>query len=628
MKPTSILLMVAFAWSLLISDLQSQQFSYLPSTPQPNRKITISYNPAGGLLENVTAIEAAAYQFSEAANEPIAIELTLSRRGKIWSSTFIPDSSARAIFIVFSSEDLIDNGEPEGYRILLTDARHKDLPGTHAALAHAYFLGLQLIGLPRNTQLAMEHLQQELARFPAQKNKHRDLYWQLLLATDKRTGKDRILAEADSLATKGDLSLSEKELLTTWYDYLQQPEKAEALKKEIRAADPFGELVQSERLQKFYTEKDLSAKSSQLQQFKKDFPQSGRIADMEMMLINDYVTAQQYDDAIAFLETEITKPNSMLYNTVAWDMVKKDIQLDKAADLARQAIALARRELDAPTTKKPAYLTSNQWRISRQASLGYILDTYAYALYKLNRLNESIPVFAEAVQLTLQSNSDINERYVRALLDAGLSQQAYDFLNGLFQAGKSSSAFEALLKTAYQQVKGSEDGFAEHFATLKASASTKLRAKLQREMLNEVAPDFTLVDLAGNSVSLQSLRGKVVILDFWATWCGPCLASFPGMQQAVEKFKADDQVQFLFINTWERGEDAQQRVANFIKKKNYPFHVLLDSNHEVVTAYGVEGIPTKFVIDKNGMIRFKSVGYGGDAGKMVDELSLMIDMVR
>ena len=86
---------------------------------------------------------------------------------------------------------------------------------------------------------------------------------------------------------------------------------------------------------------------------------------------------------------------------------------------------------------------------------------------------------------------------------------------------------------------------------------------------------------------------------------------------AVDKFKSDESVAFLFINTWERSSDVKKMVADFLEKKNYRFHVLLDSDNKVVEAYGVEGIPTKFIIDKNGKIRFKSVGFGGDAEKLV-----------
>jgi cytochrome c biogenesis protein CcmG/thiol:disulfide interchange protein DsbE len=74
------------------------------------------------------------------------------------------------------------------------------------------------------------------------------------------------------------------------------------------------------------------------------------------------------------------------------------------------------------------------------------------------------------------------------------------------------------------------------------------------------APDFNLRDLEGNEVSLANHRKKVAVLDFWATWCAPCIKSFPAMQMAVDKYKRDPDVTFLFITTWEQKPNAQQSV--------------------------------------------------------------------
>ena len=84
-------------------------------------------------------------------------------------------------------------------------------------------------------------------------------------------------------------------------------------------------------------------------------------------------------------------------------------------------------------------------------------------------------------------------------------------------------------------------------------------------MLDEEAPQFTLKNLDGETISLTSLKGKTVILDFWATWCGPCKASFPGMQEVVKKYENDENVSLLFVDTFEDGKKREENVAKFIK---------------------------------------------------------------
>src|SRR5690606_5039902 len=133
---------------------------------------------------------------------------------------------------------------------------------------------------------------------------------------------------------------------------------------------------------------------------------------------------------------------------------------------------------------------------------------------------------------------------------------------------------------------------------------------LMKKALSQEAPEFELKDVDGNTVRLADLRGKVVVLDFWATWCGPCKASFPAMQKAVDKYADDPNVMFLFVHTWDRVNDPTKDAKDYVVSNNYSFEVLMDlrdvetRESAVAKAYGVRGIPTKVIIDPKGQIRF------------------------
>ncbi len=117
------------------------------------------------------------------------------------------------------------------------------------------------------------------------------------------------------------------------------------------------------------------------------------------------------------------------------------------------------------------------------------------------------------------------------------------------------------------------------------------------------AADFTLTDIAGKQVRLSSLRGKVVLLDFWATWCGPCRIEMPSIQKLHREFKARGLV-VLGVN---QGEDAL-KVRPFLKKYGYDFGIVLDQDQTVGTSYQVSSIPALFIIDRAGIIRSHFVG--------------------
>lgn len=118
------------------------------------------------------------------------------------------------------------------------------------------------------------------------------------------------------------------------------------------------------------------------------------------------------------------------------------------------------------------------------------------------------------------------------------------------------------------------------------------------------APAFTLKDTAGTEVTLASLKGRVVLLDFWATWCGPCKAAMPSIQKIHEHFK-DKPVSIIGVNTWEEKPTA---AADYMKKKGFTYGCLLKGD-DLATAYGISGIPTLVLIDANGKVLDISVGF-------------------
>ncbi len=122
-----------------------------------------------------------------------------------------------------------------------------------------------------------------------------------------------------------------------------------------------------------------------------------------------------------------------------------------------------------------------------------------------------------------------------------------------------------------------------------------------RSLMNN---DFKLKDLDGKTVALSDFRGKVVFIDFFATWCPPCRQSIPAVEDLHNKYKDNPNVVFLGINV---GED-EQKVKDFAKESGITYKVLLGDKN-VMASYKIRSIPSFFVIDARGNISNKHVGY-------------------
>lgn len=121
------------------------------------------------------------------------------------------------------------------------------------------------------------------------------------------------------------------------------------------------------------------------------------------------------------------------------------------------------------------------------------------------------------------------------------------------------------------------------------------------------APDFTLTALSGGEVTLSDLKGKVVLVNFWATWCGPCEAEMPAIEARYKLYK-ESGLEVLAVNL----DETEAEIRPFVERLGLTFPILLDPGGVVNEQYRVRGYPTTFIVGRDGIILAQKVGYMTD----------------
>jgi peroxiredoxin len=220
-----------------------------------------------------------------------------------------------------------------------------------------------------------------------------------------------------------------------------------------------------------------------------------------------------------------------------------------------------------------------------------------------------LPTDADRAKLVLQIVEDI-----RALPPAMPKLGPISSLANLVTEGDlGKDALNAVASTLAQALKETPGTAAnyvelaklvryEHLTPLDAGpsldAATALLA-LHDQVVQESG--FTLTALNGKTYNLDALRGKVVLLNFWATWCPPCRREMPDMEKLYQRFSSKGLV-VLAVS-----DEKRETVEDFLKKQNYTFPVLLDPGRKVNTAFGIEGIPNSFLFDRQGKLVAQSI---------------------
>jgi thiol-disulfide isomerase/thioredoxin len=261
------------------------------------------------------------------------------------------------------------------------------------------------------------------------------------------------------------------------------------------------------------------------------------------------------------------------------------------------------------------------------------INMYSKLLFKAGKDEEAYKYTTEAYKNIRNRDSELVENYAFLSGLHGKYEESLPVLAKAVKEGKYEKRYLDQVRKGYSTLNPGKD-VDVYIANLQKEFITKIRTHVEKLMIDEAAPEFAVTDVNGEKVSLSDFKGKTIVLDFWATWCGPCVASFPAMQMAANRYASDPSVKFLFIHTWENTPDPLTDAKSFLSKRNYKFDLYMDPRNPstkhspAADAFGIDGIPAKFIIDGNGKIRFKVSGFEGKDEAAAEEVVQMIELAR
>ncbi|MDH4070212.1 MAG: TlpA family protein disulfide reductase [Ignavibacteria bacterium] len=597
-----------------------------PRHPLPEETLRFSYDPSaeGAALHGAQKINLELLLVPKSGT-PTIREIPMERSEDSWHANARLDAEDAVLLLFrFASGSDIDDNNGSSWSEFVYGSDGKPVEFAHLknsqSLRDNNFFGFNRQG---SIETALAQAEKELSLYPGNFDAL-VARWALLMAgSDNQAAITTIRPELDSALESHNDNGEQLYKLVGLYEACGDTVRAEELRKAAIAADPTGFVAKTTRFDAMLNEEDRVKRVALYEALKKDFPKEGEEKrESDILLVRLVASARDYEKAAVLLEQIPNAPGD-LYNRVAWGMIEKGDNLEIATDLARKGVERYR---NADDDAKPGYQTMRDWIQSQAYGLGMVADTYAFGLEKLGRLEEAEEAYETAYHAFEGEATEINERLVGAYVANKQYDKAISVGAKAVEQGFSSDALVDNYKIAFLAQGGDEPGFEVELERARLVALSAIRQRMMEELVNQPAVDFTLENLEGGSTTLSELRGKVVVVDFWATWCGPCLQSFPYLQKVIEHYKDNDDVVILTLNTWERKKGAAltAHVRQFMQENKYTFRVLMDQS--TVSAYGVEGIPTKFIIDRNGMVQFKGIGFEGGQ-KMMDEMILQIDML-
>lgn len=601
----------------------AQPLTINPAKPQRGDLVTITYHAgAPGTIIGVDA-KKVTIVFTYSTFYELPYQLPMEKKGADWVASFRLQRYATFATFYLQSGDLIEKPAPdqqfsipvykghrrekssllhEAYSLSVQRPKSKDLQAQKLALIQQ-----ELAIYPNNyeAKVALLNTKMNLAKTPVEKLKWRE------------EARKVIAARLEENPTDGGNINS----VTMGYLMIGEKTRVDSVRDVVMKRFPDADVSIDRRAGQLAKLKDSVERISGLEalQKKTKHPDDEGSTTVNNLLFEHYAAVKDSVQALKLAARLLPK------NTPYTAERLKDI----AATLTKNRIAPGA----AISYAERAYQMADTWPVGVIRYFpeygyipGYVADsvrtkavaeakTNLLAIIALNHLylkqpDDALKNAQKALSLSSSREGLLN---VAAVYEQTNSPQpAFNVLWRLLLKNPTDNAVLKAARINFLKFNPSTAAFNSKVDTLKQLEMAQLTRQLQKQMMNKPAPELSgLVDLTGKPVTLTEMKGKIVILDFWATWCVPCMQELPYLKKVYDQYRSNPNVVFMVVNSGANNtiEDARRWTK---QNTQYNFPIYFNNDKDIGDKVGFAYIPTIAVIDQQGRFQFRTVGFEGE----------------
>jgi pentatricopeptide repeat protein len=628
-----VLFIILFIGIHTVNSLIAGQLLFSPEKSNPEETITINYIPDGKYFMD-EILYARIYAFNSENTQATAYEFMLSddSENNRYTGSFTVPANVVFLMAKISNGKIIDDNNSMFWDIMFYKSG-KAVKNAHLKNGLSY-LGNLPENMNRNINFkrALEHFEKEIELYPdnipAQVG-----YVSLMLDLQKIDYKEyssRI--EKIVLMSFDNNNENEVRAISRALKSLNRIDEASKLEKEFAKNHPKSQLAEEIFLAELAKADSLEEFSDGVLEYLGKFPVTDNRERIYSALVSGYLQTGEVDKVISILNKMENVPAGA-YAQIAFALINDEelknitteYRIQKAVNLMNIAIYKIKKD---NIDFKPSYMTLKEWELRNRIRYAGLLEEYGQILMATEQYNEALNKFSAALDVYKDDAPvSLYENIINLCLQTHRSENAYETaLLAIKNSAESEYILDKIRELHKELVKPSS--IESVIVSAKAEAEKERFKKISFERMKMSFSDVPIKNINGEKTSLAELKGKVIVLMFWSSWCDPCDDALAGLDELSDEYKDESSVYIAAVNIWENEDDKPQLVKDFFKDSGVKFNNLIDDNNLLPYELGISGLPTTCYIGKSGDLEYIERGYNNVEDfimKSVDRINILLN---